>query len=241
MQVDAQALDVLLEIQALDLEVIQAKKARGELPQRIEVVKVRKKRDEIAPKLDQVVALQEAKEAEITKVEDEDREQAEKQDRAQADIDAAGSDFRAVESHSKDMAGIVKRRVTLEENLRDLNAELDKIKGVRAQVEGAIAACDKQIADLQAAFQEQDDELIGRVRELLGQREKLVAKIPADLAKLYDETAAKTGGVAIGKLSEDGKCGVCRGTIDGGRLIDLRAQAPLGQCPNCKRLLIIEG
>lgn len=241
MQVDFQDLDVLLEIQKIDLEVIQAKKARAELPQRIEVVKVRKKRDEIAPKLEKVAELQAAKEAEITAIEDEDRAQAEKQERAQADIDAAGSDYRAVESHSKDMAGIVKRRVALEEQLNGLRAELDKIKDVRAQVEGAIAACDKQEADLRAAYQEQDDALVGQVRQLLAKRAELAGKVPADLVALYDETAAKTGGVAIGRLGDDGKCGVCRSAIEGGRLIDLRASAPLGQCPNCKRLLIVEG
>lgn len=239
MQVGYEDLDVLLEIQKIDLGVLQAKKARAELPQRIQVVKVRKKRDEIAPKLDQVIGLQNAKEAEITKVEDEDRGLAEKQERTQADIDNAGADFRAVESYSKDMAGIVKRRVTLEENLNALNAELDKIKAVRAQVESALETCDKQEESLRTAFKEQDDELVDRVRQLLGQRADLAAKIPADLVELYDATAAKTGGVALGKLEED-KCGVCRTLIESGHLIDLKAQAPLGRCPNCKRLLIVE-
>ena len=240
MQVEFQDLDVLLDIQKLDLAVIQAKKARAALPQRIEVVKVRKKRDEIAPKLDQVIALQEAKIAEITKVEDEDRALAERQERAQADIDNAGADYRAVESHSKDMAGIVKRRVTLEESLRDLNAELEKIKSVRAQVEAALETCDKQEASLRSSYQAQDDELVDQIRNLLAERAGLAESIPADLVEVYDATAAKTGGVALGKLEEDGKCGVCRSVIDGGRLIELRAQAPLGQCPHCKRLLIVE-
>ena len=241
MQVSYEDLDVLLEVQKVDLAIMQAKKMRGELPQRIEVVKIRKKRDEILPKLEKVTALQIAKEDEIRKVEDEDRGLAEKQARCQEDIDNAGADFRAVESHSKDMAGIVKRRVTLEENLRDLNAELDKINSVRAQVDSAIAACDKQEADLRAAFKDQDDALVDRVRQLLGKRSELTARIPADLVGLYDATAAKTGGVALGKLEEDGTCGVCRAAIDGGRLIELRSQAPLGQCPGCKRLLIVEG
>lgn len=240
MQVSYEDLDVLLEVQQLDLAIMQAKKARGELPQRIEVVKVRKKRDEILPKLEKVTALQVAKEDEIRKVEDEDRGLAEKQARCQEDIDNAGADFRAVESHSKDMAGIVKRRVALEESLSSLKTELAKIESVRGQVESAIALCDKQEADLRASYQDQDDEIVARVRQLLGKRGELTGRIPADLVEIYDATAAKTGGVALGKLEEDGKCGVCRVAIEGGRLIELRSQAPLGQCPNCKRLLIVE-
>ena len=239
MQVEYQDLDVLVEIQRIDLQIMQKKKARGELPQRIEVVKVRKKRDEIAPKLEKVLELQAAKEAEITKIEDEDRGLVERQERAQADIEAAGTDFRSIESHSRDLDGIVKRRTTLEENLSALNAELAKVKAVRKQVEDALALCDQREEALRAAYQEQDDSLIDQVRDLLAQRANLEKTIPADLLKLYDSTAAKTGGVALGKL-EDATCGVCRTALEGGRLIELKAQAPLGKCPSCKRLLIVE-
>ncbi|MFR8300535.1 MAG: C4-type zinc ribbon domain-containing protein [Gordonibacter urolithinfaciens] len=44
--------------------------------------------------------------------------------------------------------------------------------------------------------------------------------------------------MAVGLLTE-GRCGVCRTVIDGGRLIDLKAEAPLGTCPHCKRLLVV--
>jgi hypothetical protein len=239
MQVDYQDLDVLLQIQQIDLAILQAKKARGTLPQRIEVVKVRKKRDEITPKLDQVIELYNAKQAQITKVEDEDRSLAEKQERAQQDIDKVAGDYRRLESHTKDMAGIAKRRVTLEEQLVELNAELAKIKGVRDQLEAAVAICNENEEKLRASYAAEDDALVARVRSLMAEKEELKAQIPDDLASLYEKTAAKTGGVALGKLEED-HCGVCRGVIEGGRLIQLRAQAPLGTCPNCKRLLIVE-
>ena len=238
MQAEFQDLDVLLQIQRIDLEVMQKKGARGKLPQRIEMVKVRKKRDEIAPKLEQVASMQKAKEAELTAIEDEDRGLAEKQKRAQADIEASGKDFRAVEAHSRDLDGIVKRRVTLEEKSLELHAALDKIKAVRTQVEDALALCDQRECDLRASFQEQDDALIAGIRSLLAERANLARALPADLLKLYDATAAKTAGVAIGRLLGD-TCGVCRTTLEGGHLIELRGQAPLGECPNCKRLLVI--
>lgn len=240
MRAEYQDLDVLVVIQRIDLEILQKKKARGALPQRIEVVKVRKKRDEIAPKLDQVIELQTAKEAEVTQIEEEDRGLAERQERTQAEIEAASADYRAVESHSRDLDGIVKRRVTLEESLAKLNGELDKIKAVRAQVEEALAICDRQEESLRAAYKAEDDQLVEEVRALLSQRADLAKTLPEDLMKLYDDTAERTGGVALGKLGEDATCGVCRTALEGGRLIELRSQAPLGRCPNCKRLLIIE-
>lgn len=239
MQADLQDLEALLEIQKIDLDTIQATKKRVELPQRIEVMRLRKKRGEIQGKLDQVHELQKKADAEMTIVEDEDRSLAEKQERAQQLIDASGSDYRKVESHSREMAGVMKRRETLAEKRVEVQAQLDKIKGVRDQLEGAIAASEANEASLRAAFEGEDSALAEQIRANTARRDELMASIAPELARTYKKTAEKTGGVAIGKL--DGEtCGVCRTHIEGGHLISLRAQAPIGTCPVCKRLLVIE-
>lgn len=238
MQPTYEQLDLLVEVQEIDLAIMKNKKARAELPQRIQVMKVRKKREEIAPKLEQAIALQNSVEAQLTKVEDEDRGLAEKQERAQEIIDASGSDFRKVESHSKEMAGIAKRRVTLEEMSMELTGKLDKVKAVREQIENALATCDANEAKLRDSFKAQDDELVSQVRAHMARREELVAQLPEDLVKRYEATAQKTGGVALGKLNGD-TCGVCRSVIEHGHLVALKSQAPLGTCPHCRRLLIV--
>ena len=239
MQADFRDLETLLEIQKIDLAVMQAKKKRIELPQRIEVMRLRKKRGEIQAKLDQVYELKKRADNEMTIVEDEDRALVEKQERAQELIDAAGSDYRKVESHSREMAGVAKRRETLAAKRADVDAQLQKIHAVRDQLEGAIAASEAEEARLRAAFEGEDTALAELIRERTQQRDELVATVDPALVALYEKTAARTGGVAIGVL-EDETCGVCRTHIEGGRLIELRAAAPLGTCPTCKRLLVIE-
>ena len=69
-------------------------------------------------------------------------------------------------------------------------------------------------------------------------RGQVEAKVDAELVRSYDRIAARSGGVSVGVL-DGSRCGVCRMPIEGGRLIDLRSQAPLGICPSCKRLLVI--
>lgn len=231
-------LENLLEVQKADLMIMQLKKQRAELPQRIQVMRVRKKRDEIQGKLDQVLALRKKADAELTMLQDEDRALAEKQERAQEIIDASGSDYRKVESHSKEMAGTAKRRETLALKLLEAEEKLGKVKSVQSQLEGGIASAEAEEARLRAAFEADDNVLIDQVKNLTEKRTQLRSGIPGDLLALYDKTAARTGGVAIGRL-EESTCGVCRTGIDGGRLIELRASAPLGVCPNCKRLLVI--
>lgn len=63
-------------------------------------------------------------------------------------------------------------------------------------------------------------------------------KVSPQLLVLSNNRTAARSGVAIGVL-DGNRCGACRTVIDGGRLIDLRNQAPLGMCPSCKRLLVI--
>ena len=239
MQAEYSDLGLLMEMQQLDLEIMQSKKKRAELPQRIKVMMLRKKRDEIQSKLDQVNELYKKASAENTILEDEDRALAEKQERAQELIDAAGSDYRKVESHSKEMAAAAQRRESLSAKLADMKAQIDKINAVKKQLEDAIVLSESEEAKLRASFEEQDKALIERIRECNAQRAEILAQLPKNLGTLYEKTAAKVGGVAIGRLL-DNTCGVCRTPIDGGRLIDLKASAPLGVCPNCQRLLVID-
>lgn len=238
MQAEFHDLELLQEIQQLDLEIMRAKKKRVELPQRIKVMMLRKKREEISGKLDQVLDMQKKVDAEKTLLEDEDRALAEKQARAQELIDAAGSDYRKVESHSREMAGAAKRREGLAAKLETVNAQLEKILDVRKQLEDAIELSNREEAKLRSSFEAEDNELIAIVRESSARRNEIAEQLPSDLVALYEKTATRVGGVAIGKLVED-CCGVCRTPIEGGRLISLKASAPLGTCPNCKRLLIV--
>ena len=238
MQAEYRDLELLMEMQQLDLDIMRAKKKRVELHQRIQVMMLRKKRDEIQGKLEQVVELAKRANVEKTSVEDEDRLLAEKQEHAQQLIDAAGSNYRKVESHSREMAGAAKRREALAIKIQEADAQIAKIAAVRSQLENAIAASEAEEAEIRASFQEEDNALVSQVRASSARRAEIESQLPSDLVALYDKTASKVGTVALGRLVED-RCGVCRAPIEGGRLIDLKASAPLGTCPNCKRLLVI--
>ena len=239
MHAQPQELENLLEIQSIDLDVMQARKKRTELPQRIEVMRLRKKREEIQSKLDQVYDLLKEAESEMTAVEDEDRSLVEKQDRTQELINESSSDFRKVESHTKDLAGIAKRREALAETRLAIEARIAKINGVKSQIEEAIAVSEAEEARLRSEFEGEDGELAEHIRMRTAEREKIAATVSPDIMDAYAKIAAKMNGVAVGKLEEDETCGVCRTGIEGGHLIALKAQAPLGICPNCKRLLVV--
>ncbi|MCI8305530.1 zinc ribbon domain-containing protein [Adlercreutzia muris] len=228
----------LFELQRIDLEIMRLTKELDELPQRAIIMAARDKKAEIQAKGEKVAELKRATMKRITRIDDEDASLAKKEAGVQAAIDAAHGDFRNVEARTKELAGIVRRRGTIAEDRAAIQAELDKIGAMEAQIALAveeISAKEQQAID---SFQKQGGELKLAIAKLEAARGPVEAKVDDDLARAYDRIVARSGGVAIGVL-DDSRCGVCRMPIESGRLIDLRSQAPLGICPACKRLLVI--
>ena len=135
-----------------------------------------------------------------------------------------------MEATRDDIEGLFElQRIDLE--IKRLSKELDELpqRGI------IVAARDKKTAI--EAFQKQGGDLKLAIAKLEAARGQVETKVSPQLLDVYNRTAARSG-VAIGVL-DGNRCGACRTVIDGGRLIDLRNQAPLGMCPSCKRLLVI--
>ena len=150
-------------------------------------------------------------------------------------IVAARDKKAAIEAKSEQVAEL--KRATIAEDRAGVAAELDKISAMEAQISLAleeIAAKEQEAID---SFQKQGGDLKLAIAKLEAARGQVEAKVSPQLLDVYNRTAARSG-VAIGVL-DGNRCGACRTVIDGGRLIDLRNQAPLGMCPSCKRLLVI--
>ena len=239
MDVEARDIELLLELQECDLRIMRAKRMRAELPQRGRMAAVKKKQAEFDAKREQVAALLEKANEELSKIETEDASLADKQQRAQELIDAAGSDFRSVEAHSKEMGGFAKRRDLLAQKSGEINARIQQAEAVKAKIDGGLARLAAEADAIRASFAEEDGKLKDQLADLEQTRESIAAALDPNALAVYTKTANRTGGVAIGRLNES-TCGVCRSLIEGGRLIELRAAAPLGVCPSCKRLLVVE-
>ncbi len=172
------------------------------------------------------------------KLEAEDAELAEKQRRVQEAIDGSP---RRLPQRGGAFQGAQRLREAPQRaggGVDALGEELAKIEGVQGQVSRALAELEKQEAAAIASFQREGGALQAEIARMSADREGMSADLSPELRDTYHRTAARTGGVAVGLLTE-GRCGVCRTVIDGGRLIDLKAEAPLGTCPHCKRLLVV--
>lgn len=239
MQAKREDLAAMLQLQKVDLDILQARKKLDELPQRAKLEALASKHSQLDAKKEQVDAIKEKAESEVAKLEGEDNMLAEKQHHAQELIDMAGQDYRMVESHSRELESFAKRRDTINDKLGKLAEELEKVASLEKQIADALAVVTKDEDELNASYESESSVLREQLSTLEAQHDERAAGIPADLMKLYERAAKRAGGVAIGVL-DDNRCGVCRTPIDGGRLIELRSQAPLGECPSCRRLLVID-
>ena len=238
MSVELKDLDQLLEVQKTDLLMLKLQKELRSLPQREKAVALDQKKRALLQKRDQVNALRDKTAKEAAKLENEDAQLAEKERHAQQLIEEAGSDYRSVEAHSKELNGFAKRRAALSEKLAKAATDASAIEDVAKQVETAIARIDAETEANAQSYKVEGGKIAAKINECEAFRARQMANVDADVAARYEDVARRSAGVAIGAL-EGNRCSVCRATIESGRLIALRAHAPLGECPSCKRMLVI--
>ena len=240
MQARTEDLALLLKLQQADLDALHARKKLEALPQRVKIAQARRKKTQVDEKREQVEKLLAGIEEEIAAIEDEDGRLAERQRVVQSEIDEVRNDYRSVEVRTKELNGIAKRRVALEEQLGDASERLAKVEALRDQVIEAFDTFAREEAEAVASYREEGGALQRDIAVAKAAHARIVADLPDELITLYDKTASRCGGVAVGLLSGT-QCSVCRVEVSRDRLIELRKNAPLANCPACQRLLVVEG
>lgn len=239
MQVSPHDIESLLELQQIDLDISHLNKQLEELPQRSVILEARQKRASIEGKTAKIDQLKKEAKKKLTRILDEDASLAKKENGVQAAIEAAGNDFRGVEARTKELNGIFKRRQALAQDKTEAEEELAKITALEEQVLSAVDECNAVEQNAVAEFKQQGGTLVNEISMLKSKRELLLANIDPQVSDIYLKTNEIVGNVTIGKLA-GARCSVCRVAVEGGRLIELKSQAPLSTCPACGRLLIIE-
>ncbi|WP_139653234.1 zinc ribbon domain-containing protein [Raoultibacter phocaeensis] len=239
MKADTKDLATLLTMQHLDMELIRAKKKLSELPQRAAILEIRKKRQAVEDKQTKVAAMRSEAEHVVMRIKDEDERLAARQSETQDKIDESRGDYRSVEALSKDLNGIMKRRVALEADLAEAHAKLAQVNEVQAQITDALNKIVAQENTHVASFQEEGGALTSSIAAAEKKRAELAEALPPELLGTYEKTARKSGGIALARLT-GGSCSVCRAAITEGKYLQVVAEAPLSTCPACKRMLVVD-
>lgn len=239
MHLSKEGLEALLRVQELDLEIARAQKRFDELPQRERVTLLREKKQSIARKRGEVADMAREVDRELAIVNNEDERLQEKQTSIQEKIDHAGGDYRAVENHSKELNGVAKRRNTLEEQGLALHEKEAQITAIKTQIDEAFDTLSSEEENAINSFKQEGRVLQEEIAALTQARDKKLGSLDSAIREAYDKKMKQFGGVALARL-QGSTCSVCRSSFEGGRLLQLQNEAPLSECPSCRRMLVIE-
>lgn len=238
MQASREELEQLLHLQTLDLEIRNKQKQLDTLPQREQIIEVRKKRAQIQEKQTQVDALLREVNKKIDQQSFEDDQLAKKQDETQAKINETSGDYRGIEALTKELNGFAKRRATLADSLAGLRKKQAEIEAVKQQVSSADQTLAQQEDALTRSYQEEGGRLLQEQAEAKGIRAQLADTLDTAFVGAYEKSAARFSGVGIALLKNN-SCSACRNLMDENHLLKLKRNAPLATCPACGRLIIV--
>lgn len=232
-------IEILRALQKVDRTIMSAQKEFDALPHRQAILEARTKKEEVLKKKVQVQDMLDEAEGRLAALVEEDEQLALKQDEITKTLAEVQGDYRAVQSHTRDLDGVRKRREKVSLEVSRVEEQVNKINPVMKQVMQALATFEEKERELVSSFQKTGGSLRGAIAEGQKARTDLAAEVDPALLRVYDQTRTRCGGVALADLV-DGSCGACRNTFDQSRLSKIKGQAPLAVCPACGRLLIVE-
>lgn len=238
MQVSDKDIATLKRLQDIDVAATNDRRELEGLPQRKQLEDLRAKIAAIRDKQQQVDKLAEANRTDQSRAVAEIEILDIRKEETQKKIDDAGSDFRAIESLSKDMGSMEERTQELQDTKQSLKDREGQIADVKKQIEQALSVLDAQEKKLADDLQGKIDTLQGRLDQADEEHKQLIATLPDKVASEYERARKHCGGVALSVLV-DGQCTTCRSVLEETRLLQVKREAPLGVCPMCHRLLII--
>jgi predicted nucleic acid-binding Zn-ribbon protein len=238
MYADDSDIEILTQLQFIDRDLAKATREFEALPQRQAILDVRAKLAEFTKRKVAVQGMIDEAEEKLAKLAAEDERLDAKEQEARMFLTRAHGDYRTVEAHSRDLNGIQKRRKAIGEELEGLDAQMAKIQPVMAQVMKLLETLQAQERQQIESFQKEGGALQKHLAEGKAARAAAIAQLNPAVAKEYEEAARRCGGVAVTTLHGE-SCGACRTHFPTGKLVAVKAQAPLAKCPHCHRLMII--
>ncbi|MDR0888990.1 MAG: hypothetical protein LBM21_03730 [Coriobacteriales bacterium] len=230
--------ETLLALQQIDLDFAKATDDVENLPQREQILNVRKKRAEVEDKATQVIALRDKANHAITKLQTEEEQLRARIDEEQKKVDES-SDYKKTEALTREIEGLAKQ---LEKNEGDIIAQmeqLDKIDDVNKRIAETGEKLEAREAELIAQYKEQGGALLVKKKKLERQRDAYASQLQRDILVRYEASVKNHGGIGVSKL-HNGHCSACGVEFAAGQVSELQEGQGISECPHCHRLLVIQ-
>lgn len=231
--------EALIALGEHDLAITRAERALDELPEKRAILKLRRRLEEIQGALESARAYREKADRLVARSVDETSGVTEKIEVEQARVSSGEiSNPRELQAVTMEIDALSRRRSALEEETLALMEKSEAGAAQVARVEAAIEEGQAKESELIASFRAKGGKLQTELERLKTERDRLMASVSAPVRARYEELLKTKHGIAVGVLS-DSVCSVCRTELPAERAQSLEAGPPLGECPNCRRILVI--
>jgi len=227
----------LLELQDIDVEILRATKRLDELPEKRAILEIRAKQREAQALHDKSDLLVRKLEAEVKARQDEVELVNDKLAVEQKKV-METSDHRAVQSITREMDGLKRRRDKLEMESLQFMDRVEKAKAQRSTIDEHIARLADKEQQLIERFKVAGGELQGEIARLERRRALAEKAVAGTMLEKYEACRESKGGVGVGRL--DGVvCSACRMELPAERIAELSDGPDVGVCPQCRRLIVV--
>ena len=117
--------------------------------------------------------------------------------------------------------------------------EVDGFRTAHKAAESALALTAKLVEDDLEKIQQRHQRMEVDRKEILVEREALLAKAPENIVPLYNRLMKTKDGLAIAPL-RDGKCEGCHMKLIASTVIKVQSAKEIAQCEDCGRILYLE-
>jgi predicted nucleic acid-binding Zn-ribbon protein len=237
--VDAPALNRLLDLQDEDTEIKRLLERRASLPETQKLAEASELLEELTS--DVTVAGQQVQDAtrSQTHLEGEmsviDAKVAREEQRL---FSGAVANPKELSSLQAEVAMLKRKRAELEDGLLEVMVDRDqaeetaqKLAAEKNETEGTVATLKQSVGGLV-------DDIDSQIGTHEAARAEIAAGLPADLLELYERIRETKGGIGIARL-EHGTCLGCHTQLPAREVERLRAEGGLQRCDNCRRILVV--
>lgn len=231
--------DVLLALARHDLSIARAEKTLDELPEKQSILKLRQRLKEIEGGLEKAHAYCRKAESMVARSQDEIASVDAKLESEQAKVlSGEVSNPKELQNLTRELDSLKKRKDTLEREALEVMEKAETGGAQVAKVEAALDEGRAKEADLIERFREHGGDIQRDIERLRAERALLIGRLPGSLAARYESLRVAKHGIAVGEL-KSGLCSACSTQLPAGEAQRLTAGPEIGECPNCRRLLII--
>jgi predicted nucleic acid-binding Zn-ribbon protein len=229
----------LLDLQEADLEIARIERRLEELPEKSRILELRHKVADVTKLREKTAELAARLSREIAKLEDAVAVTSAKMDDEQTKLlSGAVTNPKELANISTEIDLLRRKREQTENEMLGLMERREAAQLQINKIDEALSRAAKDEAKLIEQFQKAGGDILAETEKLRRRRKRLGKDVDPELLARYEKIRAARHGIAAGRLEGD-MCGCCRTTLPSMTVQQLRTLGTVGECPNCRRLIVV--